>query len=339
MRNTKAYGIFLFICITSFFFTHAQGFTSEDSGSTEECEEPEEAEVVGGKNSKMFDDSCWYCAAGETDCEYARRRGLTGIWLPETPQPFRPFIADPRQVTYSVGWRFNDEMLGKNLVDVSYGESLPVYRWCNLWYFGGDLQFEIEGALWAVFSPLKESAPLIDADYYVGFPITYVFGDWAIRLRGYHISTHIGDEFLLTHPKFRRRNPSNEYFDLFFSYQFTNDIRLYGGIGWIACQDDSFRVSPFYSETGLELRMRELRYCSINNRLYGEPFLAMNFRFSPEYKHHLDSTYALGYEWGKISGLRRKLRVFLEYHDGYSLEGQFCCFPTKYLSVRCTYGF
>lgn len=287
----------------------------------------------------VYDDYNWYVTAPETDYEFAREHNLWGIWFPEGPPAFRPFIADPRQVTLGVGWRFDDEVLGKNLIPVSYGDTFPIFRWIDIWPLRGDLQFEIEGALWAIFDPLHESSPLIDADYYVGFPLTYLFGDWALRLRGYHISTHIGDEYLLDHPHFDRRNPSIEAFDFYFSNQFSKDIRLYGGIGYFACQDESFRVGPFYCQAGAEVRFFQLGYRDYCNRLFGVPFFAMDFYYQTYFKHHVNSNFAIGYEWGKVSGLRRKFRIFLEYHDGYSTEGQFCIFPDRYLCIRGTYGF
>lgn len=286
----------------------------------------------------VYKDNDWYSTAPETDYAFAREHNLWGVWLPEGPPAFRPFIADPRQVTFGVGWRFNDHNLGKNLVPVSFGNTFPIFRWIDLWYFRGDLQFEIEGAVWAIFDPLHESAPLIDADYYVGFPLTYLFGNWAFRLRGYHISTHIGDEFLLDHPHFDRRNPSIEAFDFYTSYNNRN-LRLYGGIGWVACQDDSFRVGPFYLQVGAEYRFFQWGYRDYCDRLYGEPFVAMNIYYQSHFKHRVNSTFALGYEWGKVSGIRRKFRVFIEYHNGYSVEGQFCKCPTHYISLRATYGF
>jgi hypothetical protein len=314
-----------------------------------ECPDPINAYEESGESENLgyaadlpadtYSDYCWYATDPETDCEYAREHNLWGIWLPEAPPLFRPFIADPRQVTYSVGWRWNDQVLEKNVIPVSFGDIFPIFRWCDIWYPRGDLEFGIEGAVWAVFDPLHESSPLIDADYYVGFPISYSFGTWAFRLRGYHISTHIGDEFLLNHPHFDRRNPSIEAFDFYVSNQFTRDIRLYGGIGWLACQDDSFRVGEFYFEAGVELRLMELGYRDYCNRLYGVPFFAMDFYYQSHFKHHINSTYAIGYEWGKVSGLRRRFRIFLEYHDGYSVEGQFSKHPTNYLSIRGTYGF
>lgn len=300
---------------------------------------PEPASQEDTQLRELYSDYCWYTSATETDCAYAREHNLWGIWLPEVPPLFRPFIADPHQVTYSVGWRWNDRVFTKNTIPVSFGDILPVFRWCDLWYFRGDLQLEVEGAVWALFDPLHDSSPLIDADYYVGFPVSYAFGSWAFRLRGYHISTHIGDEFLLNHPHFDRRNPSIEAFDFYVSDQLTRDIRLYGGVGWYACQDDSFRVGEFYCEGGVELRLNAWGYRDYCNRLYGLPFFAMDFYYQSHFKHHINSTFALGYEWGKVSGLRRKLRLFLEYHDGYAVEGQFCLQPAHYLTIRATYGF
>lgn len=287
----------------------------------------------------LYRDYCWDTVAPESDCEFVREQHLPGIWFPESPPLFRPFIADPLQVTYSCGWRFNDHVLARHVIDVSYGDTFGIYRWCNIWFFNGDLEVDIEGALWAVFDPLHQESPLINANYYVGFPIMYAFGNWAWRLRLYHISTHIGDEFLLLHKHFHRKNPSAQYFDAFVSYQITNDIRLYGGVGWICMQDKSFCYGDWYIETGLELRLHELGYRDYCNRLYGTPIYGMHFRLLQYFKHHIDATYVLGYEWGKVSGLRRKVRIFLEYHDGYSVEGQFCKKATNYLSIRASYGF
>ena len=277
--------------------------------------------------------------APESDCQWARRQGLSGIWFPECPPAFRPFVADPRQLTYSLGWRFHDQVIGSNVIDFSFGDILPIYRWINIWYFGGDLELDWEGGVWDVFAPFDQDSPMVNADYYVGFPITYIFGNWAIRLRGYHISCHLGDEFLVNHPHFKRKNPSAEYLDLFVSNQFTEEIRLYGGLGWVCAQDASFRIGRWYAVAGLELRLPQLGYHDYNNRMYGEPFYGMHFRYQKDFNKHVDSTYVLGYEWGKFSGLRHKVRVFIEYHDGYSLEGQFAKLPTNYFSIRASYGY
>lgn len=262
-----------------------------------------------------------------------------GIWLPEDPPLFRPFIADPRQLTYSAGWRFNDNAMTKNNIDVSYGDSLAIYRWLDVWPWNGQLQLDLEGCLWAIFNPCYDSAPLMNADYFGGLALTYATERWQFRLRGFHISSHVGDEFLLNHPHFVRKNPSAEYLDFFISHDLTEEIRVYGGVGWIVAQDKSFKFSPFYSAIGAELRLLSWGFLDSKDVLYGCPIFGMHFRQSADFSRHLDSTFILGYEFGKLCGLYRRLRFFIEYHDGYSVEGQFYKIPTDYFSIRATYGF
>lgn len=272
------------------------------------------------------------------DAHLAAAAGYGGVWLPEDPVLFKQFVADPRAVIYSAGWRFRDRAIDKNVIDVSYGDSLALYRWFNVWPWCGDLQFEIEGALWAVFEPLRESAPLVNADYYVGFPLTYAIDRWQFRLRGFHISSHIGDEFLLDHPRFHRKNPSAEYLDFFISHDLTNEVRVYGGLGYIVHDDESFKEKRFYQAIGTEVHAHSLGFSWYNQQLYGQPFLGMHLRHNARFRHHIDMTYVLGYEFGKMSGLQRMARVYVEYHDGYSVEGQFARLPTHYLSVRFAYA-
>lgn len=264
---------------------------------------------------------------------------VCGEWLPERPPLFRPFIADPRQICSSVGWRFDDCVLARNVIPVSYGDLVPIYRWFNVWPWCGELEIDAEGAVWAVFDPLHESSPLIDADYYIGFPISYSIGDWQFRLRGYHISTHIGDEYLLNHPNFKRLNPSAEYIDFFVSWYMSPAIRLYSGLGVVVGADESFPQKRFFADLGFELRFFEFGFLNQCQYLYGTPFFAAHLRTKGDYGRHVDMTYALGYEFGKLYGLEHRLRFQAEYHDGYSPDGQFSRFPTNYFQVRMTYGY
>ena len=283
--------------------------------------------------------SCWQMYYRDWYC--SNYCGEWGEWLPEEPPLFRPFMADPRQVTYSVGWRFNDNALHKYICPVSFGDTAALYRWHQLQIgpYCGDLQIDIEGALWAVFDPTTESAPLINADYYVGIPVTYAFNRWQFRLRGYHISSHIGDEYLLGHLDFKRVNPSAEYLDFFISHDLTDEIRLYSGLGFIVHQDESFKNKRFYAATGFEVRLPRFGFYNPSQMLYGQPVFGFYLRTQQNFRRHVDTTYVLGYEFGKLAGLQKRLRAVLEYHDGYSFEGQFSHCATSFLQIRLTYGF
>lgn len=272
------------------------------------------------------------------DVRIALQQGLDGVWLPEDPILFKPLIADPRCIQYSAGWRFDDRVIDKNVIDVSYGDTLAIYRWMDMWPWRGDLQIEIEGALWAVFQPLRESAPLVNADYYVGFPLTYAIDRWQFRLRGFHISSHIGDEFLLEHRHFNRKNPSAEYLDFYISHDLTNEIRVYGGLGYILSDDESFPEKRFYQALGGEVHAHSLGFNWYAQQLYGQPFMGIHMRGNGRFKHHVDLTYVAGYEFGKTSGMQRMVRFYMEYHDGYSVEGQFSRFATNYFALRAAYS-
>lgn len=279
-----------------------------------------------------YDDwACWDGPCQPCDCSL--------IWLPEAPPLFKPFAADPRQVCYSVGWRFDDDLFDKNLAPISYGDYIGLFRIYCPWGLPGALEFGIDGGLWAIFEQTQFSAPLVNADYYVGFPLEYAVGPWSFRLRGYHISSHIGDEFLLNNLGFDRRNASSEYVDLFASYNFNPCTRIYGGIGAIVRSDTTFHRKPFYAEYGGELFFSGFGYYNACSSLVAAPFAAAHFRNYQDFNYRLDSNIALGFEFRKLVGLERKTRVFIEWHRGFSSEGQFCHFRTEYYTLRLTYGY
>ncbi|MDB2613610.1 DUF1207 domain-containing protein [Chlamydiales bacterium] len=264
---------------------------------------------------------------------------LRGVWLPEAPPLFLPLKADPRQLIASVGSRFHDDVFGTYVVDVSYFDTAPIYRWFNAFFSGDQLQLDLDGALWAIFQPMKPSSPLVNADYYGGISLNYSYKCWSFRLRGFHISSHIGDEFLIDHPDFDRKNPSAEYIDLIASYNVCDDLRFYAGAGYIPHSDPTFAVRSLYAQGGAELYLPWFRFISFCNMLEGRPFFAMNFALWENNEWDLDQTYVIGYEVGKLYGLERKLRLYAEYHDGFSCEGQFCKYRTSYVSLRVSYGF
>lgn len=188
-------------------------------------------------------------------------------------------------------------------------------------------------------SILTESAPLINADYYGGLSASYAICQWSFKMRLYHISSHIGDEYLLNHPRFHRRNPSAETLDFFASYDLNEQVRYYAGASLVLQHDESYRPGRYGVEAGCEIRFRGLGFTKCSNHLMGHPYLAMHFRHWNNFEKHLDQTYVLGYEFAKCVGLYRKLRFFIEYHDGYSCEGQFAKQATNYFSICTSYGY
>lgn len=261
------------------------------------------------------------------------------VWLPEGPPLFRHFQADPRQMTFSAGWRFNDDIFHENTGPVSFGDNIAIARWYNPFGQCGVFQFEVEGCVWAIFKQTAESAPLVNADYYIAFPFVYRNGCWGYRVRFYHISSHIGDEFLLSNPNFDRRNASSEFMDFYVSYDPCRTLRFFGGIGAIVRSDESFRRKEIYLEYGAEAEFPQWGFYHERSRLIGEPFIAAHIRHAAEHRYRFDHTYVAGYQFGKRCGSERKVRIFAEYHKGFSAEGQFCVLKTDYITLRVSYGY
>ncbi len=282
-------------------------------------------------------------ASEELREKYVRRPRIAGIWFPQMTELFQPLIAAPRQISYTVGWRSGDRVCGNKAVDISLGDDFAIYRWLDV-LGHGDLQIGIEAGIWSVFNMdphprIEQGTELVNTDFYCGIPITYARGKWSYRFRGYHISSHLGDEFLVNHPYFLqlRVNPSIEAIDFAVSYQANEHIRLYAFPGAIVHSDETYPWKPMYIEYGTEIRFLGTKF--YKQKLYGTVYMGLHWRNYQELHWNFDGTYRIGYEFSKLQGIGRKVRGYIEYHHGYSLEGQFQKMRTHYMQYNLSYGF
>ncbi len=282
------------------------------------------------------------------------RPQIKGIWFPQTTVLFPPMIANPRATLYSANYRSGDrgvyadschavnhQKMGKTSTIVSLGDSFPIYRWCNVLKWKGDLQIEIQGGIWSMFRmgvrrPRGEFAQMVNTDFLLGVPLSYAVNKWAFRLRIYHISGHLGDEFMQDHREHERLNPSMEAVDFFTAYQVSKNLRVYFGPGWVFHSDKSYPIKPFYLEYGGELRF--LGRKSYYHKLYGTFFIATYIRNWQAVHWRFDVSSIFGYEWSKLQGVGRKMRIFINYRNGYS-EGQFFTDCTSCTGLGFSWGF
>jgi hypothetical protein len=134
-----------------------------------------------------------------------------------------------------------------------------------------------------------------------------------------------------------RKNPSYEALELITSYQLSGHLRAYFGPGFILHSDQSFPMDNFYVKYGTELKLlgQKLYY----HQLYGTPFLAIHLENWQVRDWNLDLFIQIGYELSKLQGVGRKMRLYLEYHHGYSYEGQFFLEKTQYGEIGFSWGF
>ncbi|MGE3954632.1 MAG: DUF1207 domain-containing protein [Parachlamydiales bacterium] len=296
-----------------------------------------------GVNCVVVDRDCLRCRPVKHPTPYQDCYRLNGVWFPQRSVLFKYLVADPRQIRFGAGYRFHDDVFGSRIGCATFGNIFPIFRWIGVGPMCGDMQISIEGGVFAIFQfdPVArevdgDSVALVNADYVVGIPLTYAYGNWSYRLRLYHQSSHLGDEFLVNRPGFVRLNPSREALELFASWQPNDAIRLYGGAGWVYHSNDGYKIKPFYVAYGFEMRLpgsRDLYQC-----LYYKPLLAVYIQNWQDVGWNFDANYVLGIEWSKVRGLGQKMRTYFEYHDGFSHEGQFSKLRTSYFSVNISFG-
>jgi hypothetical protein len=277
--------------------------------------------------------------------KYVEQPRVNGIWFPQTTVLFQPLMADPREPYNYAAYRYGDQVVGKQAAAVAIGDDFPLFRWRDVFRWHGDLQIGIQGGIWAVFNykdvPRRnnETCELVNTDYFLGIPLTYAYDRWSFRARLYHISSHLGDEFIVNHPSyvFTRKNPSYEALEFLGSYQLSGHLRIYGGPGIILHSDQSFPMKTFYAKYGVEMRIlgQKLYY----HQLYGTPFLAIELENWQVRDWDLDFFIKFGYELSKLQGVGRKMRLYIDYHHGHSYEGQFFLEKTQYGEAGFSWGF
>jgi len=150
--------------------------------------------------------------------------------LPEG-ELFAPLTADPRQPRFSVSYqRYRTPMQTFSAANVAFGE----YFGLATGFLGtsGSSQIGIQGGVFALFNLDAPSHDLVNADYWIGLPLSYRKGPWSYVVRVYHQSSHLGDEFILGNPGVDRVNLSYEDLEALVSYEWER-WRVYGGGGYL----------------------------------------------------------------------------------------------------------
>lgn len=244
---------------------------------------------------------------------------------------FAPLIADPRWPRFSAAYHYyidDDEL--DNVGATSFGETLVFYR--DESPVGGLWEIGIQAGVFAIFDLDAESKDLINADYWVGIPLSYRYKDFSALFRLFHQSSHLGDEFLLRN-RLNRVNLSYEGTDLKLSYDISDDLRLYAGGGYIFRKEPS-DLKPWSVQYGVELRSPRT-FLSRTTR----PLFAADFKNWEENDWNTDVSVRLGLEFERPTTVSRRFQIMLEYFNGSSPNGQFYNRTIEYMGLGAHFYF
>lgn len=174
---------------------------------------------------------------------------------------FCSLLADPkaeRSFLSSLHGRFAalaDDDEATHIGALGLGDRFALMRWGGS-RVGDGLQIGLVGSIFAQFDLGTESFDLINADYIVGLPLTVRSGGSSARLKLFHQSSHLGDEYLLR-GELERENLSFEALELILSHEFT-PVRVYGGGEYLFNREPA-TLEPFLVHAGAELRLGNVR--------------------------------------------------------------------------------
>jgi hypothetical protein len=192
------------------------------------------------------------CGAGVHESE-----ALGAVPFPQD-QIFCPILADPKEARSFASllrgtFRSLDDPSGKGttIASVGLGDSFGLVRW------GGPapnegVQLDVVGSIFAQFDLGTPSNDLINADYIIGLPLTFRRSGFSTRVRVYHQSSHLGDEYLVRSEDIDRKNLSFESVEFLVSQEL-GPLRVYAGGERIFRREPATLPSKLF-HGGVELR-------------------------------------------------------------------------------------
>jgi len=268
---------------------------------------PDQAPLTDGPPLDYFDLDAW--AAGNIESPLLPRIDWQWQLLPDGIL-YRSYLANPKesrlgtQFFHSQGtgalW---DSTLGGRIGVLRFGTNDP--SWPQGW------QLDLEGSAQVRLDP-DENLDLTSVDYRAGGPLTYGYGRHRLKLGYYHLSAHLGDEFLAAHPNFARLNFTREVLSFGYAYFLTETIRVYGELGWAFHSDIS---QEWEAQFGFECAPARA------TGILGAPFFAAHGHLREELNYSGNFVLQAGWAWrGANSHL---LRTGLHYYNGLSDQYSF----------------
>ncbi len=219
---------------------------------------------------------------------------------------YKSYVAGEREPRLST--TFLSEVHGQMLWDSALGGRAGLARFGNQSGTNPEgFQIDVEGAAFVRLLP-DEERDVNAVDFRAGLPLTYREGPFQAKLGYYHISSHLGDEFILKNPGFDRRNYVRDALVAGVGYFPHPWIRTYFEVGW-AVIFTSGGAKPWEVQTGFEIDTRR------PTGFRGEPYFAMNIHLREEVNWGGSLNVLAGWQW-RGQKTDHVFRAGLQFYNG-----------------------
>lgn len=224
---------------------------------------------------------------------------------------YRSYLAGVRESRFASAWVHEEDLgwiwdiaLGGRAAIVRYGTEDPIHP--------EGFELQIEGAGFPRLD-LEHNWDLAAADFRFGIPLVHGTERYQTKFAFYHLSSHLGDEWMVRNNTLERINYSRNVFVLGRSYNLTKALRLYGELGWAFDYDGG--SEPWEVQFGVDY----LPEYPTGRR--GAPFFALNSHLRQELDFGGNLVAQSGWMWRGDSG--QIFRTGVQYFAGKSEQYEF----------------
>jgi hypothetical protein len=226
---------------------------------------------------------------------------------------YKSYLAAERDPRLSTA--FLSESKGDWVWDSALGGRASLLRYGT---FGSDRpqgwELQVEGAAFVRLLP-QDERDVAAVDFRAGVPLAYRDGPFQWKFAYYHISSHLGDEFLLKNPDFDRLNYSRDALVLGGGYFPTDNLRLYFEVGWAVIYT-SGGAEPWEIQTGFEYETQQ------PTGFRGAPFFALNVHLRQEVNWGGNINILAGWMWRGFHA-DHAFRAGLQFFNGKNAQYSF----------------
>jgi hypothetical protein len=260
-------------------------------------------------------DACGYCLADEWILLPAGILYKSYIAGEKEPRMGAALLAEKDR-----GWVL-EEVIGGRLGLLRYGTPGAIDP--------QGFQWDLEAAAMLRQDP-EEELDVEAVDCRIGSVLTWRRGGRAVKFGYYHLSSHLGDEFLLRNLTYPRLNYVRDALLLGVRQHLRPDLQVYGEVAWAFKTDGG--AEPLELQFGLE-------YTSVDatGRRSG-PFAAVNGHLREEFDFGGSVNIIAGWEWrGRHSN--RRLRIGGQYYNGKEIQWSFYDESVSFAGAGIWYDF
>ena len=225
---------------------------------------------------------------------------------------FPSYLAGEKEPRFASQWLWEKDR--GRIWEAAIGGRWGLFRHGTPGTRGGEgIQLDVEGAGLVRIDP-EADQDLEGVDFRVGSVLTWRRGRWRAKGGYYHISSHVGDEFLIDNPGFPRRNYVRDAFLIALMYDVTADLQVYGEFAgaWNA----NGGAEPGELQFGAQYAPAQ------GTGFQGAPFAAINGHLRQEFSYAGSVNVVAGWAWRGAQS-NHLLRAGLQYYSGPSLQYSF----------------